>query len=107
VPLARHCEPLNRQSGLNLSPTGAASYASSSPAEGATAAAAVSAPVSEAPAGASGAPVAPAEAKHALAAMAGQAARFKFTDLRAITGNFEKHLGAEGLGSVFQGTLKS
>ncbi len=62
--------------------------------------------MSEASAGASGAPIAPATAMHALAARAGQAALFKFTDLRAVTGSFEKQLGAGGLGSVFQGTLK-
>jgi serine/threonine protein kinase len=44
---------------------------------------------------------------HALAARAGQAARFKFADLLAATGNFEKQLGAGVSGSVFQGTLKS
>jgi interleukin-1 receptor-associated kinase 4 len=44
---------------------------------------------------------------HALAVRAGQAARFKFADLLAATGNFEKQLGAGGSGSVFQGTLKS
>ncbi len=92
---------------FNLSPTGAASCASSPPAEGATAAAAVSARMSEASAAASGAPVAPAAGMHALAARAGQAARFKFADLLAATGNFEKQLGAGGSGSVFQGTLKS
>ena len=92
---------------FNLSPTGAASCASSPPAEGATAAAAVSARMSEASAAASGAPVAPAGGMHALAARAGQAARFKFADLLDATGNFEKQLGAGGSGSVFQGTLKS
>ena len=34
-------------------------------------------------------------------------ARFKYADLLAATGNFEKQLGAGGSGSVFRGTLSS
>ena len=34
-------------------------------------------------------------------------ARFKYADLLAATGNFEKQLGAGGSGSVFRGTLLS
>jgi hypothetical protein len=92
---------------FNLSPARAASCVSSSPATGSTVAAAACARVSEACADTSGAPAAPAAAMHALAVRAGQAARFKFTDLLAATGNFGKQLGAGGSGSVFQGTLKS
>jgi hypothetical protein len=88
---------------FNLSPAGADSCVSSSPATGTTTAAAVFTRVSEASADAFGAPAAPAATIHALTARA----RFKFADLLAATGNFDKQLGAGGSGSVFQVPLKS
>ena len=73
----------------------------------AAASAAESVRVSEAAAGASkaGASAAAAPAANALAAKGGSVARFKYADLLAATGNFEKQLGAGGSGSVFRGTL--
>jgi serine/threonine protein kinase len=92
---------------FNPNPPRVASCESSSPVTAATAAAtAVSARVSEASADASGAPTAPAAVMHARARES-PAARFKFADLLAATGNFERKLGCGGSGSVFRGTLKS